>query len=168
MDSDRIVPAEPAPPSDDGPVSGEPHVRLVHSVLRSSRGHTEWQVEGGPRPQLPRGWTALWNDAVHRQMDLAEEPEVEARRSVQALLDQLTRLDREAEWFRADQPLRARAVAETLLYWTRLGPEVPSRPAQEAWRRQQGLRPVDFDRIQAIAAAQDDWLAAWNTWSATR
>ncbi|GAA1591408.1 hypothetical protein [Actinoplanes couchii] len=168
MESDRIVPADPVPPPDDGPVAGEPHVRLVHSVLRSSRGHADWQVEGGPRPQLPRGWTGLWNDAVRRQMDLAEESETDARRTVQALLDQLTRLDREAEWFRADPVLRERAIAETLLYWTGLGPAVPSSPAQAAWHRQQGLRPVDFARIQAIAAAQDDWLEAWNIWATTR
>ncbi len=101
-------------------------------------------------------------------MDLAEQPETEARRAVQDILDQITRLDREADWFRTDPMLRDRAVSETLLHWTGLGPDVPSRLAQAAWHRQRGLRPVDYDRIQAIAAAQDDWLAAWNTWSTTR
>ncbi|WP_092555247.1 hypothetical protein [Actinoplanes derwentensis] len=157
------MPADP-----ERPVSGEPHVRLVDAVLRSSRGHADWQAEGGPRPQLPRGWTELWNDAVRRQMDLAEEPENDARRTVQAMLDQLTRLDREAEWFRSDPLLRTRAISETLLHCTRLGPDVPSRLAQAAWHRQQGLRPVDYARIQAIAAAQDDWLEAWNIWATTR
>ncbi|WP_433790997.1 hypothetical protein [Actinoplanes sp. CA-252034] len=137
-------------------------------MIRATREHDVWSTSGGPRPQLPRSWTDLWRNAVRRQTDLAGEPEEAARRSVQAMLDQLTRLDREAGWFRADQGLRDRAISETLLYGTRLGPDVPSRPAQLAWDRQRGLRPVDFAKITAIAAAQDDWLAAWNTWATTR
>jgi len=147
------------------PADREPHMLLVEAVLRSSREHTEWWSEGGPRPQLPRSWDELWQAAVRRQMDLAEEPEEDARRTVQAMLDQLTRLDREAEWFRADPALRQRAIAETLLFSTGLAPGVPSRVAQVAWLRQRGLRPVDFAKIKAIAAAQDDWLTAWNHWA---
>ncbi|GAA4926614.1 hypothetical protein [Actinoplanes utahensis] len=148
------------------PADREPHVLLVETVLRSSREHTEWWAEGGSRPQLPRAWGELWAAAVRRQMDLAEEPEEDARRAVQTMLDQLTRLDREAEWFRADPVLRQRAIAETLLFTTGLASRVPSRTAQVAWLRQRGLRPVDYARIKAIAAAQDDWLAAWNAWAA--
>lgn len=167
MDSDRTTPAQPVP-SPDRAVSPEPHIRLVDAVLRSSRGHAEWSSAGGPRPQLPREWPALWNDAVRRQMDLADQLENEARRAVQSMLDQITRLDREAEWFRTDPMLRSRAISETLLHCTGLSPDVPSRLAQAAWSRQRDLRPVDYAKIQAIAAAQDDWLAAWNTWATTR
>lgn len=167
MEADRTTPTDPAP-SGDRRVSAEPHVRLVDEVLRTSREHAAWQAGGGPRPQLPRDWATLWSDAVRRQMDLAGQLEPEARRTVQAALDQLTRLDRETEWFRTDRALRQRAVSETLLHITGLGPDVPSRPAQVAWQRQLGLRPVDHTRTQAIAAAQDDWLAAWNLWSITR
>ncbi|GIE33332.1 hypothetical protein Ait01nite_063770 [Actinoplanes italicus] len=156
------------PPSADPPVSREPHLTLVDAVLASARSYDVWTSTGGPRPQLPRGWETLWRDAVRRQTDLAGEPEEEARRSVQAMLDQLTRLDREAEWFRTDQILRRLAISETLLHGTGLGPAVPSRPAQLAWERQRGLRPVDYAKIQAIAAAQDAWLAAWNDWATTR
>ncbi|MFC4064994.1 hypothetical protein [Actinoplanes subglobosus] len=134
-------------------------------MIRASREHDAWSAQGGPRPQLPRAWAELWRNAVRRQTDLTGEPEEEARRSVQTMLDQLTRLDREAGWFRADAGLRSRAISETLLYGTRLGTEVPSRPAQLAWERQRRLRPVDYAKITAIAAAQDDWLAAWNEWA---
>jgi hypothetical protein len=151
---------------DDMSPDREPHILLVHAVIRASREHDAWSASGGPRPQLPRAWADLWRNAVRRQTDLAGEPEEEARRSVQAMLDQLTRLDREAGWFRADPKLRDRAISETLLYGTRLGPDVPSRPAQLVWQRQLGLRPVDYAKITAIAAAQDEWLAAWNEWAA--
>ncbi|GGN89217.1 hypothetical protein GCM10010112_73480 [Actinoplanes lobatus] len=146
-------------------MTSEPHLLLVEAVLRTSREHADWWAEGGPRPQLPRAWQQLWRDAVVRQMDFTGEAEVPARRAVQDMLDQLTRLDREAGWFRADPALRRRAISETLLFGTRLGPDVPSRPAQVAWLRGRGLRPVDYARVTAIAAAQDDWLAAWNTWA---
>jgi hypothetical protein len=149
------------------PTRREPHLTLVDAVLASSRAYDTWTVTGGARPQLPRHWETMWREAVRRQTDLAGEPEEEARRSVQAMLDQLTRLDREAEWFRNDRNLRERAISETLLHGTGLGPAVPSRPAQLAWQRQLGLRPVDYAKIQAIAAAQDDWRAAWNTWATT-
>jgi hypothetical protein len=153
-------------PGAGGGLSGrEPHILLVHAVIRASREHDAWSAGGGPRPQLPRAWAELWRNAVRRQADLSGQPEVHARRSVQAMLDQLTRLDREAGWFRADPTLRERAIAETLLYGTGLGPDVPSRPAQVAWQRQSGLRPVDYAKITAIAAAQDEWLAAWNEWA---
>jgi hypothetical protein len=157
----------PSPPGGDPSPSParEPHILLVHAVIRASREHDAWSTSGGPRPQLPRAWADLWRNAVRRQTDLAGEPEEEARRSVQTMLDQLTRLDREAAWFRADPARRDRAIAETLLYGTRLGPDVPSRPAQLAWQRQRGLRPVDYAKITAIAAAQDEWLAAWNEWA---
>jgi hypothetical protein len=161
------IPAPGDRPAGAGPVSGEPHLTLVDAVLASARSYDVWQSTGGPRPQLPRGWENLWRDAVRRQTDLSGEPEEEARRSVQAMLDQLTRLDREAGWFRTDQRLRTRAISETLLHGTGLGPAVPSRSAQLAWKRQRGLRPVDYSKIQAIAAAQDEWLAAWNEWATT-
>lgn len=157
-----------APTPADRVPEREPHLVLVDAVIHSAREHDAWATRGGPRPQLPRTWTELWRNAVRRQTDLAGEPEDEARRSVQSMLDQLTRLDRDADWFRTDPRLRKRAIDETLLHGTRLGPDVPSRPAQLAWQRQHGLRPVDYAKIKAIAAAQDDWLAAWNHWASTR
>ncbi|GIF39992.1 hypothetical protein [Actinoplanes xinjiangensis] len=170
---DPSPPVPPLPAGDGSETAGEPsparepHILLVHAVIRASREHDAWSTSGGPRPQLPRAWADLWRNAVRRQTDLAGEPEEEARRSVQTMLDQLTRLDREAGWFRTDPARRDRAIAETLLYGTRLGPDVPSRPAQLAWQRQRGLRPVDYAKITAIAAAQDEWLAAWNEWAST-
>ncbi|MEU4161804.1 hypothetical protein [Actinoplanes sp. NPDC026670] len=166
-DDSRVPDIRSVLAGDDPPAGREPHILLVHAVIKASREHDTWSASGGPRPQLPRTWTELWRNAVRRQTDLAGEPEEEARRTVQAMLDQLTRLDREAAWFRSDVTRRDRAISETLLYGTRLGPDVPSRPAQLAWDRQRGLRPVDYAKITAIAAAQDEWLAAWNEWATT-
>ncbi|BBH63501.1 hypothetical protein ACTI_01860 [Actinoplanes sp. OR16] len=167
-----VVPTPPAliPPSaEDAPSTpGEPHRALVEEVLRSERQRIDWLTDGGPPPRLPANWGRLWRDAVRRQADLAGQPEPEAERALQGMLNQLTTLHTEAEWFRIDETLRQRAVNEVLLFTTGLGPDVPSRPAQLAWRRRLGLRPTDYARLGAITDAQTQWLAEWTAWSARR
>jgi hypothetical protein len=51
------------------------------------------------------------------------------------MVSQLTNLQENAAWFRADSDLRERAIAETLLWGTGLSDTVASRPAQLAWQR---------------------------------
>ena len=134
-------------------------------MLRSERQRIDWLTDGGPPPRLPANWGRLWRDAVRRQADLAGQPEPEAERALQGMLNQLTTLYTEAEWFRTDEVLQRRAVSEILLFSTGLGPDVPSRPAQLAWQRRQGLRPTDYARLGAITAAQTRWLEEWTAWS---
>ncbi|MEU4688646.1 hypothetical protein [Actinoplanes sp. NPDC023714] len=158
-----IPPATPPDPPSDA--TGEPHRALVEEVLRSERQRIDWLTDGGPPPRLPANWGRLWRDAVRRQADLAGQPEPEAERALQGMLNQLTTLYTEAEWFRTDEVLQRRAVSEILLFATGLGPDVPSRPAQLAWQRRQGLRPTDYARLGAITAAQTRWLEEWTAWS---
>ncbi|WP_229072401.1 hypothetical protein [Actinoplanes sp. DH11] len=172
MEIDELVSVVPVPPAfvpppqpDDTTPPGEPHRVLVDEVLSSERQRIEWLTDGGPPPRLPANWAALWRSAVRRQADLAAQPEPDAERAVQLMLSQLTTLHAEAEWFRTDQSLRDRAVAETLLFTTGLGPDVPSRPAQLAWLRRQGLRPTDYTRAGPLTSAQTIWLDEWRTWT---
>jgi hypothetical protein len=165
-----VVPTPPAPtpPTPAGLLpeqAGEPHRALVDEVLRSERQRVDWLTDGGPPPRLPANWGRLWRDTIRRQADLAEQGEPEAERAVQGMLNQLTTLQAEAAWFGADETLRRRAVSETLLFVTGLGPNVSSRAAQLAWQRRQGLRPTDYARLGAITAAQSSWLEEWNTWA---
>ncbi|GLY07554.1 hypothetical protein [Actinoplanes sp. NBRC 101535] len=137
----------------------EPHRALAEAVLAEARARAEWLADGGPVPSLPDRWSALWRATVHRQADLAEQPDHEAERAVQTMLGQLTSLYHDAPWFRDEPALRDRAIAETLLFTTGLGPAVPSRAAQVAWIRREGMRPADF--------GGDDrrWLDEWNAWA---
>ncbi|MEU8242822.1 hypothetical protein AB0C07_31585 [Actinoplanes missouriensis] len=169
---DALISVAPAPPPFTAPVaptpgsagSREPHRALVDEVLRSERQRIDWITDGGPPPRLPANWAGLWRDAVRRQADLAGQDEAEAQRAVQNMVNQLTTLHTEAEWFRTNEELRQRAVNETLLFTTGLGPDVPSRAAQLAWQRRQSLRPTDYARLGAITQAQARWLHEWTAW----
>jgi hypothetical protein len=128
---------------------GEPHRLLVDAALRSTVERAEWLADGGPVPALPRYWSSLWRAAVARQVDLAGDTEAQAEHAVHSMVDQLVALHQNAAWFRDDAGLRARAIAETLLYATRLTEDVPSRAAQEAWR----------------AGIRRRWLHEWSAWT---
>ena len=162
-----VVPAQGETPEPERE-PGEPHRVLVEAVLRSEHERSQWVADGGPPPRLPRYWSSLWRDAVRRQSDLAGQDEAEAQKALQGIVNQLTALHHEAEWFRTDEGLRRRAISETLLFGTGLGPEVPSRPAQVAWLRRQGMRPTEFARLEAIATSHGYWLDEWNTWARDR
>jgi hypothetical protein len=164
----RAAPAEDDRGSVESPVPpGEPHRVLVDIVLRQARESAVWMAEGGPAPQLPATWGALWAAAVHRQSDLSGQSAEAADAAITDMLSQFTSLLSDAAWFRDDPALRHRAISETLLYVTGLAPNVPSRPAQQAWRsRQDARRPPaaqpDFD---AMVQAEALWLYAWHTWT---
>ncbi|GID65786.1 hypothetical protein Acy02nite_36670 [Actinoplanes cyaneus] len=151
------VPEPAGEPADPG---GEPHRRLVHSVLRSARETLVWLDEGGPSPRQPQAWPEIWRSAIRRQAELSGESEAVAEVAVQSLLSHLTSLQTDAAWFREDERLRERAISETLLYATGLSEDVPSRPAQEAWLERQGIRPQT-----ARPETGDLWRDAWSAWA---
>ncbi|WP_203826399.1 hypothetical protein [Actinoplanes palleronii] len=161
-DLERWAPARPVA----GPAlpDGEPHRVLVDIVLQQAIEQQTWMAEGGPMPQLPASWGSLWTSVVKRQSDLAGQSEDAAQSAVSDMLSQLAALQREAAWFREDTALRHRAISETLLFVTGLATDVPSRPAQEAWRERQGTR-IPTTRPDAVLAAGDHWLTAWTTWT---
>jgi hypothetical protein len=158
---------EPEPLPEDA--RGEPHRALVNEALSNARLHAEWLADGGPLPQFPQYWSTLWRATVERQMDLTGQPEPEARRAVGAIVNQLTALDDRAAWFREHGPLRERAIAETLLYWTGLHDRVASLPAQQAWLRREVSGP-DEDRaaVESRVAADRQWIDAWTAWARDR
>jgi hypothetical protein len=129
-------------------MSEEPHRVLVDAVLARRR-----------RP-------GLWEAAVRRHMELAEVPESAANEAVTILVNQLLSLREDAEWFRNDARLRERAIAETLLYSTELGRDVPSRPAQEAWSWYFSLPGPGGSPAAGSESAKEEWLRAWDDWAA--
>ncbi|MDG4826322.1 hypothetical protein O7635_31110 [Asanoa sp. WMMD1127] len=137
-------------------VPEEPHRPLVDAVLSNSAARAAWLVDGGPEPRLPASWAALWEAAVARQMLLADQTEPEAQRAVSTLTSHLSALQHNAAWFRADDRLREQAIAETLLYVTRLRTAVRSRPAQLAWHHRRD------------PATEMAWLDAWKAWADER
>ena len=127
----------------------EPHQALAEAVVAHAVEHARRLAEGGPEPTLPSWWTALWAAAVQRQIELSEATEADAGEAVSAMMSQLGTLHHEAGWFRDDPVRRRRAIGETLLHGTGLGPDVPSRAAQDAWKR----------------GAHQEWKAAWQEWA---
>ncbi|MBU2662603.1 hypothetical protein KOI35_03705 [Actinoplanes bogorensis] len=141
---------EPEPlPAD---LAREPHRALAEAALAEAAEQRRWMAEGGPEPALPGYWTTLWAAAVQRQTELSDAPATDAEPAVSAMISELGTLHHEAAWFRDDPVLRRRAVAETLLHGTGLGPDVPSRPAHEAWQR---------------GSSSPEWRAAWAAWAQT-
>lgn len=151
LDRLRTTPAfvhrEPEPlPAELG---REPHQALAEAVLANAVEHARWLAEGGPESTLPSYWPALWTAAVRRQIELSDATEAAANEAVSAMMSQLGTLHHEAGWFRDDPSRRRRAIRETLLHGTGLAPDVPSRAAQEAWKR----------------GAHQEWKAAWQKWA---
>ena len=151
LDRLRTTPAfvhrAPEPPP-AGP-GREPHQALAEAVVANAVDHARRLAEGGPEPTLPSWWTALWAAAVQRQVELSDATEADADEAVSAMMSQLAALYQEADWFRADPSRRRRAIDETLLHGTGLAPDVPSRAAQQAWKR----------------GAHREWRAAWLRWA---
>ncbi len=155
---------EPESPGDEP--QGEPHRALADIVLQSSLEFEQWRTEGGPRPRVRRTWFRLWRAAVRRQMDLADQTAQQAEHAMQSVMSHLGALQQRAAWFRGDDGLRERAIAETLLYCTGLGPNVASRPAQVAWQRwHDASRGAIRTRPLAYLVASEDWMRAWTAWA---
>ena len=161
---DRLGALPDLPPSEPEPLPGhlrgEPHRALAEAVLDDTAERRRWEAEGGPQPEMPGYWSALWRAAVRRQMELSGRPEATAEQAVSSMMSQLGTLCHEADWLRDDDDLRRRAVAEVLLYGTGIGTDVPSRAAQEAWERRSTEGPVE-----SRARADQEWIAAWHRWA---
>jgi hypothetical protein len=160
------------------------HRSLVDATLRHAQELRE-SVRRGRYPQVqvnPRQARELWEAAVRAQMHLADQSRQDANEAVTMLVNQMTQLAERAPWFR-DEWLRAAAVTESLLYWTNLRKEMPSRSAQEiwrqVWRQRQGLLSGSLRRDQRVGhrpdgavrggntepvQGQHEWLKAWSEW----
>jgi hypothetical protein len=136
----------------------DPHRALVDVNLTLSRQTYRWLADGGAAPEQVPYLSEMWQAAVRRQMDLTDQSEAEARAAVATIVEQLNNLYHDAGWFRDDPRLRELATSETLLFWTELGPDVSSSPAQHAWR--------DLRAASASAPATTTWQDAWQTWAA--
>ncbi len=154
------VPREAVPPP--GNLGREPHLVLADAVLRNAAAQAAWLVGGGPAPQPLGTWSSLWQAAVRRQVSLSDEPEPVANHAVSTMMAQIAALYHEAVWFRTDDELRRRAIAEVLLHGTELG-TVASRAAQQAWQRRALSGDADFG---VRMAADEQWLSGWQAWAA--
>ncbi len=154
------VPAEPVPEQ----FRDDPRRALVEVTLATAERRAHWLADGGPPPQLPAYWSALWRAAVVQQMSSAGQPETAARGAVSGMVGQLTNLHDRAAWFRTDRLLRERAISETLTYGASGGDGLPSLPAQLAWSARQARG--DGTVPAATVEAEDRWLATWSDWAA--
>ncbi|GAA3781808.1 hypothetical protein [Micromonospora maritima] len=159
------LPPPPAPPVPDD-LAREPHRALIDAALRHRRHTLTWIAGGGAHPDLPAHWPRLWRAAVHRQQELTDQSEPAANRAVSDAIAHLTALADHADWFDTRPRLRERAITETLLHVTGLGDDLPSEPAQLAWRHHQRLVPDPTTDLRRRAAADQAWRDAWTTWAA--
>jgi hypothetical protein len=145
---------------------GEPHRALADLILQSSLEFVRRVAEGGPKPRVQRDHSRFWRAAVRRQMDLADQTAQQAEYAMQSVMSHLGALREQTAWFRRDDGLRERAIAETLLYVTGLDPNVTSRPAQVAWQRWHDVsRASGWPQPEAYLAASQEWTRAWTTWA---
>lgn len=169
LDSMRIGSAQEHRPA---PVDVKnPHRALVEASLRHSLEDNVADPRGHARRdsiELDR-LGGLWEATVMAQMRLAEQSRKQADDAVGALVNQLVRLQQDASWFTRDAPLRAAAIAESLIYWTELRKAVPSRAAHASWQRLMRTQAA----LSATAGGLDDpnrgpergraWSAQWTT-----
>ena len=154
------------PDAEPEPVDVEnPHRALVDAVLHDSRHIRQRSGQGlAPRRRDMRVTAGLWSAATEAQMRLTDQARPGANAAVTSMVNQLSSLQEEADWFSTDDRLREAAITETLLYGVRLREAVPSQTAQECWARlwhhqQQPIQP------ERILTDRQDWLQAWNTWA---
>jgi hypothetical protein len=133
-------------------VEPEPHRALIDAALRDAERRAQWGAEDGPVPEQPADWTMLWRSAVARHVALTGQSELDSRVAVTGIVNQVVALYHEMAWFRQDDRLRERAVAETLIAGTGLSERVASAAAQAAWRGR-------------WTVVQQEWQLAWHEWA---
>ena len=170
------------------PVSGlDAHRTLVSSSIADTA-ETFARLKAH-RPPISHGDRPMreWESAVRAQMHLAEQSRDEANDAVSFLVNQMGQLSREAPWFDAAGS-GAAAIEETIGYVV-FDADVPSRPAQEAWRRffeerrsppaerPEGAANVPLTpeqqaghraRVNTGREAKQAWIDAWAEWRRDR
>lgn len=139
------------------------HRRLALDSMERSRILAD-QLSEGRTPRTPRRLRSeenggCWETAVRQQMHLASEDRREADESVTSMVNQLGWLAERVDWAVGTEDGR-QAVEETIRH-TVFGSEVPSLPAQLAWR-------AVWSDVRDHESALREWLAAWERWRRAR
>ena len=153
-------PCRPAWPGNHTGRSSTPHCAPVVTTTPG------WPT-GEHRRSCPRTGRRLWQAAVRRQRQLADQDEPDADRAVSDIVAHVTSLADVTTWFQEHATLRDRAINEILLYGTGLGEGVSSQPAQHAWRERQHLMPRQGAPINEREAVDQRWRDAWARWADT-
>ncbi|NHC13499.1 hypothetical protein [Motilibacter deserti] len=136
-----------------------------------ARGWLRERFGRGAAPRTPDPDPAvLVEAAVRAQARLAAETRQEAEAAVASLVAHVEKAS-ELAW--AADGRRWEAAVEETLRFVVFDSDVPSRRAQEAWRRLWGNRARSADPrlavplARALAAEEREWREAWDYWSAT-
>lgn len=160
---DRMPGLPPPEDWDLPPAHGfEAHLALVQASLaeieagrRATREGRQYRVRRG----AAHTHQMLRESAVRAQMKLATQTRHEAEDAVLSLINHLVRLAEEAPWF-SDPVLRQAAIEESVRYQV-FDSDVPSRPAQEAWRSvPRTAAGAEWDQVE--------FLGAWQHWADRR
>jgi hypothetical protein len=165
------------PPPELEPAEGVAAYRALAEASLDQQARILTALNAGREPRTRAGegavTHALWQRAVREQTRISGIDSRQANELVTQVVNHLTKLDTEAQWFSAQPRLRAAAIDETLRFAV-LGHDVPSRAAQQAWVRywshHMSLLPPETDsdwRAKLFASQQliADWLQAWSVWA---
>ena len=168
-------PPQPPPP-DLPPAEGAAALRALADFTLAAHREVRESARSRQTPRHPPEWglmrNALWQRAVTERQRIAGGGTGAADANVTSAVNHLGQLLEHAPWFEADARLREAATAETVRY-AMLGETVPSLRAQQAWAAYwdahlsgAGQAPP-IESIDARRLLLDDWLAAWDAWTAT-
>ena len=168
-------PPQPPPP-DLPPAEGAAALRALADFTLAAHREVRDSARAGQRPQHPPDWgrmrSALWQRSVSERRRIAGSGAEAADADVTSAVNHLGQLLEHAPWFEADARLREAATTETVRY-VMLSETVPSLRAQQAWAAYwdahlsgAGQAPP-IESVDARRPLLDDWLAAWDAWTAT-
>ena len=168
-------PPQPPPP-DLPPAEGTAALRALADFTLAAHREVRDSARAGQRPQHPPDWgrmrSALWQRSVSERRRIAGSGAEAADADVTSAVNHLGQLLEHAPWFEADARLREAATTETVRY-VMLSETVPSLRAQQAWAAYwdahlsgAGQAPP-IESVDARRPLLDDWLAAWDAWTAT-
>jgi len=167
-------PPQPPPP-DLPPAEGAAALRALADFTLAAHREVRESARSRQTPRHPPEWglmhNALWQRAVSERQRLAGGGAEAADADVTSAVNHLGQLLEHAPWFEADARLREAATAETVRY-AMLGETVPSLRAQQAWAAYWDVhlsgagQASPIESIDARRPLLDDWLAAWDAWTA--